>query len=358
MTQVTKIRLTQFRNYSCREFHFSDQITCITGANGSGKTSLLDALYYLCYTKSYFSNQQIHSVKSGTDGFRLDGYFSENGTETQITCTWREGKKEVFANGVAYEKIANHIGRFAAVMIAPDDMALINEGSESRRRWLDSILGQTDKRYLEQLLRYQQILQQRNAWLKLQAIKPSEHRDELDFYNRELSSSGQYIFEQRQQFIHQFLPYLNEHYHLLSGGNESVALRFDSDLFQGHLQQALTNSFEQDLRLQRTCKGIHKDELHFSIQDLPLKQYGSQGQKKSFLFALKLAQYQYLKIKLKQTPLLLLDDIFEKLDQQRMEALLRIIQVPGFGQVMLTDTHHERVQQAFGATQTIANIPI
>lgn len=358
MSRIQKISLTQFRNYSLQGFVFSENITCITGANGSGKTSLLDAVYYLCYTKSYFSAQQSHSVKTGTDGFRLEGIFKNEEKEEQIVCTWRDGKKEVSAAGVAYEKVANHIGRFAAVMIAPDDMAIINEGSEGRRRWLDSILGQTDRQYLENLLRYQKVLLQRNAWLKLQATKPASNRDELEFYNAQLAETGQYIFQQRQHFLHSFLKGLNDFYHQLSGGNEAISIEYESDLLKNVLLKSLQQSFEQDMRLQRTTKGIHKDDLVLSIQGMPLKQYGSQGQKKSFLFALKLAQYQFLRAQLKQLPILLLDDVFEKLDQQRMEALLQIIQAKDFGQVLLTDTHYERVRAAFGKDVALGEIEL
>jgi DNA replication and repair protein RecF len=233
-------------------------------------------------------------------------------------------------------------------MIAPDDMALINEGSEGRRRWLDSILGQTDRQYLEKLLLYQRVLLQRNAWLKLQATIPSPTRVELEYYDAQLAEAGSYLYQQRVNFFKAFIPLLNDFYHRLSSGSEPVTIGYDSDLNRTTLGTLLLQSFEQDLRMQRTLKGIHKDELQFGISGMPLKQYGSQGQKKSFLFALKLAQYAYISMQMGRQPILLLDDIFEKLDQQRMEALLTIIQGPAFGQVLLTDTHAERVMKAFG----------
>jgi DNA replication and repair protein RecF len=357
LNTLREISLTQFRNYSLRSFQFQDTITCITGPNGSGKTALLDAVYYLCYTKSYFSAQQQHTVQTGTDGFRVEGVF-DGGNCEKITCIWRGGKKEVLADGVAYERVSDHIGRHAAVMIAPDDMALINEGSEGRRRWVDSILGQTDREYLERLMVYQRVLLQRNAWLKMQVTNPSPTRMELEYYDGQLAETGGYIWAQRIAFFKEFMPLLDNFYRQLSGGVEDVGIAYESDLSKTTLGTLLIQSFEQDLRLQRTTKGVHRDELVFSIGGMPLRQYGSQGQKKSFLFAMKLAQYAYISMQLGSLPILLLDDVFEKLDQKRMEALLAIIQGPAFGQVLLTDTHSERVKGAFGEGVTIGEIQL
>ncbi len=359
LNTLLQITLTQFRNYTQRSFRFKEDIICITGPNGSGKTALLDAVYYLCYTKSYFSAQQQHTAQTGTDGFRVEGLFHRGGAGDDaeiITCRWRDGKKEVTANGAPYERPSDHIGRYTAVMIAPDDMALINEGSEGRRRWLDSILGQTDRQYLERLLTYQRVLLQRNAWLKLQATAPSPTRVELEYYDGQLAACGAYIHEQRLRFFKEFAPLLVDFYSRLSAGSELVTVTHESDLNRTTLATLLLQSFEQDLRLQRTTKGTHRDELVFSIGGMPLRQYGSQGQKKSFLFALKLAQYAYISGKLGRPPMLLLDDVFEKLDQARMEALLTIIQQPDFGQVLLTDTHAERVRAAFGDAAGIGEI--
>ena len=348
LNTIKKISLIQFRNYSSGSFAFPAHITCITGANGSGKTNLLDAIYYLCYTKSYFSAYQQNSVQTGMDGFRITGVFDHNGIDETISCKWKAAKKEITRNDVAYEKFTDHIGRYAAVMIAPDDTELINGGSEPRRRWVDSILGQVDRVYLEKLMHYQRILLQRNAWLKMQAFRSGTDYTELDYYNTQLAADGAYIYEQRNSFIKDFLPLLNEFYHRLSGGKETIEVTYTSDLAQKNLFEWLHHGLEHDLRLQRTLRGIHKDDWEFALNDLSLKQFGSQGQKKSFLFALKLGQYAYLSKAMGHLPILLLDDIFEKLDQQRMEALLRIIRHKNFGQVILTDTHPERVKQAFG----------
>jgi DNA replication and repair protein RecF len=358
LTRLNEITLTQFRNYSSAQFRFPERITCITGPNGSGKTNLLDAVYYLCYTKSYFSNQQQLSAQWGTDGFRIDGRFQESVKSCPISLKWQNGRKELSADGQEYERVADHIGRFCAVMIAPDDLALINEGNELRRRWLDSILSQTDRQYFEALMLYQQVLQQRNAWLKMQAQMVSETRTELEYYDARMSEASRYLFAQRSRFFKDFLPLLDRFYHELCGGNEAVQLEYQSELEHSPLSQLLINSFRDDLRLQRTTKGLHRDGLLFNIQGQPLRQFGSQGQKKSFLFALKLAQYTYIAESRKSLPILLLDDVFEKLDQRRMEALLKMIQADEFGQVILTDTHAERARAAFGGGVKIGEIEL
>ena len=356
LNRIKKITALQFRNYSAASFDFESLVTCIAGPNGSGKTNLLDAVYYLCFTKSYFSAYQQNSVQQGTDGFRVTGLFENSGRQETISCKWKGGKKEIWRDNAEYEKITDHIGRFSAVMIAPDDTELINGASELRRKWVDGILSQTDHTYLDTLMHYQKVLLQRNAWLKLQAYSPSANYTELEYYNGQLGADGTYIYNQRASFLQQFLPLLNEFYHMLSGGKEPLELIYNSDLALRPLHEWLEQGLQHDLRLQRTLRGIHKDDWNSVLNGLPLKQFGSQGQKKSFLFALKLAQYSYLAKELGHMPILLLDDIFEKLDQSRMEALLRIIRAEGFGQVILTDTHPERIKQAFGGGEEVGFI--
>lgn len=352
MSTIRHIALTQYRNYTHAAFELRAPVTCITGPNGTGKTNLLDAVYYLCYTKSYFTAQQQLCIQSGQDGFRIAGRFSAPGLagEEEVVCKWRSGLKEISIDGAPVEKVTDYIGRHAAVMIAPDDMELINGGSEQRRKWLDSILGQTNKAYLSSLLQYQRILQQRKAWLKLQAVYASADSLQLDYYDAQLTTHGTYLHQERAAFITSFIPFLERFYRQLSGGHETIRLVYESHLHESNYAAQLAGSLSQDLRLQRTSRGVHKDDLSFLQDGAATKQYASQGQKKSFLFALKLAQHAWLSTALQYVPILLLDDVFEKLDQDRMEALLRIISGPGFGQVLLTDTHAERVEAAFADT--------
>jgi len=353
LNTIKKITLTQFRNYTSSSFDFIAPITCITGANGSGKTNLLDAVYYLCYTKSYFSAQQQHSAQQGFDGFRVEGLFDASGNEELITCKWKAGKKEIAENGVLYDKPTDHIGKFAAVMIAPDDLEIVNDGSELRRKWMDGILGQVDRNYLHSLMQYQRVLLQRNAWLKLNCINPPSLSAELEYYNDQLATHGSYIYLQRIAFLEKFEPLLEDFYRQLSSGKESIQITYLSDIHRQTMGAWLQESLQHDLKMQRTLRGIHKDDLSFSFNQTDLKLFGSQGQKKSYLFALKLAQYAYLSQQMRRLPILLLDDIFEKLDQGRMESLLQIIRTDKFGQVLLTDTHAERVGQAFGKDAAI-----
>ncbi|MEZ5016445.1 MAG: DNA replication and repair protein RecF [Flavipsychrobacter sp.] len=348
MKILKKITLTSFRNYSFSEFLFNSSITCITGANGSGKTNLLDAVYYLCYTKSYFTASQQHIAQNGGEGFRLEAQFANGEEQEKIACKWKQGKKELQADGVDYERVTDHIGKYTAVMIAPDDLELINGGSELRRKWIDSVLVLTDRRYLDALMKYQKVLQQRNAWLKQEALKPTGDNTALDFYNQNLVADGTYIYDCRKAFLEEYIHLLKDFYAELSGGKEASSIEYKTDLNNNTLENLLKQSLQNDLYLQRTTKGVHKDDLTFLLNESPTKQYASQGQKKSFLFALKLAQYAYLSQKLGNYPILLLDDIFEKLDEQRIKALLKIIHGTGFGQVLITDTHADRIRDAFG----------
>ncbi len=356
--KIEKIALVQFKNYTQAAFHFGSNITCITGANGSGKTNLLDAVYYMCYTKSYFSASQQSNIKQGFEGFRVSGVFKKNESEYKVSCKWKGGKKEIVNNDAVLEKPTDHIGSFAAVMIAPDDIELINGGSEERRRWVDSILSQTDKQYLEYLLLYQKVLQQRNAWLKLYAVQNNGDFTALEYYDMQLVKAAAFMHAARLDFMKAFMPFLTEYYSALCAAVELPFIGYASDLDRGNYQDLLKSSLEHDIRYQRTLKGLHKDDWEFLLDGKSLKQMGSQGQKKTFLFALKLGQYAYLSYKMQAKPILLLDDVFEKLDQNRMAALLRIIQTPDFGQVLLTDTHVDRVVNTFNNTTTVEVIQL
>jgi len=356
LTLLRKISLFQFRNYAQSSYELDFPVTCICGKNGSGKTNLLDAVYTLCYTKSYFSATVLPTVMQGSDAYRIEGLFQNAEKMESVICKYKNAKKEISCSGMIYEKQSEHIGKYAAVMVAPDDIEMINEGSELRRKFIDGILSQCDKKYLEALLQYQKVLQQRNAWLKMYGSNGQTDASLIDYYNSLLLPAGNYIFECRKVFLSEFLPILQKYYQLLSAEKEAATISYQSDLQSHTFSFWLEEQLQHDMRYQRTLRGVHKDDLIFLLNENPIKNYGSQGQKKSYLFSLKLAQFEYLKTKMNNSPILLLDDVFEKLDQQRMEALLKIIRSPIFGQVILTDTHENRVKSTFGEAQEIGMI--
>lgn len=349
MLSVSKISLTQFKNYTHRVFHFSRRIVGVTGRNGSGKTNLLDAVYYLCFTKSYFHAAESQNVQYHTNGFRLEGYFLRDGKEEKVVCTVKDGKKEISLNDEPYERFSRHIGQFPGVMIAPDDAEIILGGSEDRRRWLDALLSQLQPGYLDHLIAYHKILQQRNSLLK--SLLNMRHSPDplLDVFDEQLVQHGVPVFEARRAFLEDFTEQVQERYDYLAGRHETVAFRYQSQLHEQSLEKLLQEHRLRDKQMQRTTQGIHRDDLLFLLDEHPMKTSASQGQRKSFLFALKLAQYEAIREHKQFPPVLLLDDVFEKLDQERVSRLIALVQGPGYGQVFITDTHRDRLQQAFAA---------
>ena len=361
MSQFTHLSLIQFRNYQSASFSFKERIVGIAGANGSGKTNLLDAIYYLCFTRSYFSRPDSKNALHGTDGFRLEGQIKAIegkeggalGTDIgQVVCIVRPGdKKEILVNQVGYERFSEHIGRLPAVMIAPDDSVLITGGSEERRKFIDTILSQTDAQYLSKLIDYNKILQQRNAWLKSAAHQGTQDAGLLAVLDQQLCQVAAPIYEARKAFVASFIPSVIQEYQAIAGKSEWLALHYDSPLSKNSMKALLDKNRERDFYLQRTTQGVHRDDLSISLEELPFKSIGSQGQRKSLLFALKLASYYYIAERKQNPPILLLDDVFEKLDQDRMLNLLKQVTLKLKGQVFITDTHKERLESAFEALQ-------
>lgn len=346
MLRIKDISLLQFKNYSRVSFSFEERIVGICGKNGVGKTNLLDALYYLCFTKSYFSRSDQQAVHRGAAGFRLEGNLEKDGQMTEVLCILREtGKKEFLADGQPYEKFSRHIGRFPCVIIAPDDIQIITGASEERRRFLDALLSQLDAAYLQQLIDYNKILQQRNGFLKSLTERRLTDRGLLEVYDGQLVRAGEQIFERRRQFLASFLPLAGRYYTLVAGAEEPISLGYESQLLYGGFAELLRQGLERDLALQRTGVGIHRDDIGLAYADLPFKAMASQGQRKSLLFALKLAEYETLKRDKGFSPLLLLDDVFEKLDEFRMRNLLDRVCVQDDGQIFITDTHAERIRR-------------
>jgi DNA replication and repair protein RecF len=348
MLQLTNITLTQFRNYVFRSFEFTERITGIYGLNGSGKTNLLDAIYYLCFTRSYFSRTDAQSVHHGLQGMRIEGHLRKNNQEEKLVCIVRENnRKEFQVSDEPYKKFSDHIGRYPCVMIAPDDTELITGGSEERRRFMDTILSQLSPNYLQQLIDYNKILQQRNSLLKAAAEHQRLDTALLDILDEQLVDRGTSLFNQRLQFIDTFIPYVQQQYLSIAGKDDEVQLQYDSQLHGQSFHNLLQQNRQRDLYLQRTGIGIHKDDLNLTMNGQPFKSLASQGQRKSLLFAIKLAEFLILKAHKGFAPLLLLDDVFEKLDATRMHNLLHKVCVEEQGQVFITDTHKERLQTAF-----------
>ena len=352
---ISKIALTQFKNYSFSSFDFTKRVTGICGLNGKGKTNLLDAAYYCCFTKSYFNKLDGLNTQFDTDGFRIEAKASLQAAAKadEIVCIFRgTGKKEVLLNGVAYTKLSGHIGKFPAVMIAPDDIGLILNGSEERRRFMDTVLSQMDADYLQQLMIYNKILQQRNSLLKRFAEQGKTDWPLLEVLDEQLIAPGNYIFTKRKGFAIALIPLVKEFYHRIADNEEEITLQYDSRLHDCSFYDLLNNFRQKDFLLQRSNAGIHKDELVFQLNGQVFKTTASQGQRKSLLFALKLAEFELLKTNKGFAPLLLLDDVFEKLDDNRMHQLLHWVCNENSGQVLITDTHKERLEAAFEKLKT------
>lgn len=351
MLFLRKISLVQFKNYSQETFGFNSRIVGITGRNGSGKTNLLDAIYYLCFTKSYFTSSESQNTQYHTNGFRLEGIVEKGGQEGRIVCTLKDGKKDIALNDEHYERFSQHIGKYPAVMIAPDDAEIILGGSEERRKWLDALLCQLFPGYLDHLITYQKVLQQRNSLLKTIASQGRAQDALLDVFDEQLVEHGVPVFEWRRAFLPGFIQQVQQLYDYLAGRHEVVSIQYQCGLHEQPFPQMLLANRHKDMLLQRTSGGIHRDDLQFLLDDHAMKASASQGQRKSFLFALKLAQYEVIRQHKKFSPLLLLDDVFEKLDQERVTRLIDLVSSNGYGQVFITDTHATRLQDAFKERQ-------
>lgn len=348
---LESLRLIQFKNYKKTELSFSPQINCFLGSNGSGKTNLLDAIYFLSFTKSAEQTQDAQCMQHETDFFSLQGKYALTDKTKTVFCAFQQGKKkQIKLDEKAYQRHAEHIGRFPAVLIAPNDTDVIRGGSEDRRRFFDGIIAQANKAYLNDLMAYQRVLKQRNRLLKQFAENETFDAALLETYTDQLISLGGHIYEARKSFLKDFEPLLIEHYATLSDEQEPIGITYESH-HAGDIRQAFADSLQKDRILKRTNRGIHRDEFHFEMKERLIKNYGSQGQQKSYLIALKMANFHYLKTQMEVKPLLLLDDIFDKLDDQRIEKLLAMVASDAFGQIFITDARPERSKTHFGKLQ-------
>lgn len=344
--RLQQLKLTNFKNYEQQSVDCSAGLVCFVGNNGMGKTNLLDAIHYLCMGKSHFYLPDQQVARHGTDFFRLEGHFEINGKNERIVAKVQPKKKKVLErNAVPYHRLSEHIGLLPVVMITPNDTYLASEGSEARRGFMDNTLSQLDSHYLSQLILYNKLLQQRNALLKQMAQGRNNDHDLLEAYGQQMLAPAQLIHQKRAAFIEQFQPPLAEVYQTLCGGQEKATCVYRSKLSEHSLGELLIANTEKDRFLQRTTAGPHRDDLIFELDGHAVKRFASQGQLKSFVLALKLAQYQLLQGQKKRSPLLLLDDIFDKLDSDRVSHLLGLLLNGDYGQVFITDTDQKRLYE-------------
>jgi len=342
---LKQLTLHNFKNYMVAELSFSPKINCFIGDNASGKTNILDAIYYLSLTKSYFNLVDSQNIRHGEEYFSILGKFETAGENTDtIQCIQKFNQKKSFKiNKKEYQRLSDHIGLYPLVMISPYDRDLINEGSEVRRRLIDSIISQFDKLYLDDLINYNKVLTQRNVLLKSFAERNNFDKSSLDIWDEQLIQLAQNIYPKRRDFLTDYLPIFNYYFKLISGGKEKVDIIYDSQLNSQSMETLLAATLERDRILRYTTGGIHKDDLIFNLEEYPVKKFGSQGQQKSFIIAIRLAQYEYIKELKGYKPVMLLDDIFDKLDNKRVEQIIKLTSDNSFGQVFITDTQRERI---------------
>ncbi len=351
--QLRDLSLTNYKNHAALKLQFEAQINCFIGNNGIGKTNVLDAIYHLCLGKSYFNPVSTQNVRFDTDFFILEGVFQKNDREEKINCAYKKGQKKILKrNGKVYERIAAHVGLIPLVIISPADRDLILAGSSVRRKFMDGVIGQSDSGFLSQLLDYKKVISQRNALLKYFVQNRTFNAATLEAYNQQLVQLGTPLLEKRQAFLDTFVPLVQNRYAQISQQEETIAIHYHNSLGDSNFITALETALPKDRSYQFTTLGPHKDDLEFQLNGKPLKTFGSQGQQKSFLIALKLAQFDYLREVHGIAPLVLLDDIFDKLDQHRVTEIVKLLQQGDFGQLFITDTHEDRTLQALNATDS------
>lgn len=354
---LKKLALVNYKNFSSKSLEFDEKINCLVGDNGVGKTNILDAIYYMSYTKGYFNSVASQNIKHNEDFFVIEGVYILGDREEMIGCSLKKGlKKVVKRNNKEYEKLSEHIGLLPLVIISPADSNLIVEGSELRRKFMDSIISLNDRDYLQSLLKYNKVLSQRNSLLKYFAANHTYDALNIEIYDNELIKYGNELYLKRQIFMKEFAPIFLERYkHIIDksiseSSIESVSLLYKTQLEDKSFKELLNDNINRDRTLQFTSHGTHKDDLSFRLNGHSIKKVGSQGQQKSYLIALKLAQFDFIKNHKKIKPLLLLDDIFDKLDDRRVGQLIDLVNDEKFGQIFISDTHVERTENLIKKT--------
>lgn len=348
---LKKLSILNFKNYTEAELDFSSHVNCLTGNNGEGKTNILDAIHYLSFCKSFFNPIDSQNILHDAPFFMIQGIYQNEEQEEEIYCGLKRNQKKQFKrNKKEYQRLADHIGLFPLVMVSPADSELITEGSESRRRFMDSVIAQYDRQYLDDLISYNKVLSHRNALLKQTANNRSFDIETFEIWDMQLIDFAYKVYDKRTNFIQEFGPIFQKYYELISGGKEQVSIRYESHLNEVEFKDVLAKAFNRDRVMEYTTVGIHKDDLEFTINNFPIKKYASQGQQKSYLIALKLGQFDFIKKIKNITPILLLDDIYDKLDDLRVKQLMNLVVSDNFGQLFITDTHPTRLAEIFEET--------
>ena len=354
---LKKISIINYKNILDKEYELDPKINCFVGDNGVGKTNILDAVYHLSMGKSYFNVKNDQLINRGKDYMLVDGVFELNNKNESIVFSLKIGEKKVLKrNGKPYKKFSNHIGLIPVVLISPYDNDLINEGSSERRKFIDSIISQNDKEYLINLIAYTRVIQNRNKLLKQYNRSVDFDLDTIKVYDDQIYKLSEPIFKARDKFIKEFTPLVLEKYKHISDDKEKISIEYKSDLINNHVENLIKDSFQKDVILQYTSVGLHKDDFVFNIDENRITRFGSQGQQKSFLIALKLAQFDYLKNETGNSPILLMDDIFDKLDLMRVKRIVEIVNSTNFGQLFLSDTDKERIEKVLSSLNLSSKI--
>ena len=350
---LKKLLLAGFKNYTRAEFSFSEKINCFVSNNGVGKTNLLDAIHYLSFCKSFFTSLDAQNIRHGDDLFAIHGTFLKgDDTSDLVQCIQKKQQRKRFLiNKNEYDRLADHIGNFPLVMISPYDRDLINDGSELRRKYIDSVISQFDKFYLDDLIQYNKALVQRNALLKSFAEQHYFDAAMVEIWDEQMLRLGEQIFLKRNNFLQQFIPVFQHYFRFLSRGSETVDIRYISHFSGNTFRDDFKTALGRDRAAQYCTMGIHKDDLEFILEGYPVKKFGSQGQQKSFVIAIKLAQFEYTRKIKGFKPILLLDDVFDKLDDLRVSQLIKLVSENSFGQVFITDTSRERIITIFDSME-------
>ncbi len=340
---IRQITLTNYKSYAEADLTLHPKLNCFVGNNGVGKTNFLDAVYYLCMCKSYFSATDQYTIRNAEEFMFLSAELIRDENEELLQCGLHRDKKKQFRrNKKEYERLSDHIGLFPVVMVSPADIQLILGGSEERRKYINSVISQYNKPYLEDIMTYNKVLAQRNRLLKETGNRRGEE-ELLDIFDDQLTALGEKIHNERQAFIDRFLPVFSKLYNFISNGSENVELVYQSQLNGRNFRELLKENRQKDLAVQFSTCGVHKDDLVLHLEGSPIRKTGSQGQQKTYLVALKLAQFEFFIEEKKLTPLLLLDDVFDKFDAERVRQILKIVGDDTYGQIFITHTNLDRM---------------